>query len=156
MRSYTSSLLVGLALLVEAAPGCGVPEDEVTIPDTDPAVFRDTVYPILLSDCGFTGCHGNPSHAFAVFGTARARLSYDTDLDAPVTAEELAVSYTRARSMLLSPDGINRAPLLRKPLALDAGGVGHKGTDAWGNALFLSKDDPRFQALVAWALGGQP
>ncbi len=154
MKSYTSSFVLGVVCALGATPGCDPGEDVVDVPAADPLVFRDQVYPILLSDCGFTGCHGNPDRFFAVFGTARARLDPETDLDAPVTPEELAVSYTRARSMLVSPDGVNRAPLLRKPLALDDGGVGHKGSDPWGQALFPSKDDPRFQVLAAWALGG--
>jgi mono/diheme cytochrome c family protein len=148
------AFLLGALCVLGAAPGCELEEDVVEVPVADPLVFRDEVYPILLGDCGFTGCHGNPDRFFAVFGTARARLDPATDLDAPVTPEELAVSYTRARSMLISPDGVKRAPLLRKPLALDDGGVGHKGSDPWGNALFPSKDDPRFQTLAAWALGG--
>lgn len=154
MKSSTSSFLLGALCLLGAAPGCDPGEDVVEVPEADPTVFRDQVYPILLADCGYTGCHGNPDRFFAVFGTARARLDPETDLDAPVTAEELAVSYTRARSMLISPDGVKRAPLLRKPLPLDDGGVGHKGSDPWGKALFTSKDDPRFQILAAWALGG--
>lgn len=154
MKSSRSSFLLGALCVLGVAPGCELEEDVVEVPVADPLVFRDEVYPILLGDCGFTGCHGNPDRFFAVFGTARARLDPATDLDAPVTPEELAVSYTRARSMLISPDGVKRAPLLRKPLALDDGGVGHKGSDPWGNALFPSKDDPRFQTLAAWALGG--
>lgn len=146
---------VGGALLA-LATACVPGEDQVAIPEPDPIVFRDQVYPILLADCGFNGCHGTAERFFAVFGTARGRLDPATDLDAPATPEELAVSYTRARSMLISPDGVGRAPLLRKPLAIDDGGVGHAGTDPWGQAIFPSKSDPRFMTLAAWALAAAP
>ncbi|MBK9032122.1 MAG: hypothetical protein IPL61_12520 [Myxococcales bacterium] len=157
-RSISISTWPALALLAlaTAALGCSVPDDEVVVPDADPVVFKDAVYPILLRDCAFTACHGNPDRFLVVFGPGRARLREDTDLDAPVTAEELAVTYTRTRSMLMSPAGIKRAPLLRKPLAEADGGVRHRGTDPWGNAIFPSKDDPRFIVLAQWALAGQP
>ena len=144
------------AALAVVALGCDVPPDEVVVPEPDPAVFRDDVYPILLRDCAFSGCHGDPERFFAVFGPGRTRLRAETDLDAPVTTEELAVSYARAQSMLLSPGGIQRAPLVRKPLAEAAGGVRHRGTDPWGGAIFPSKQDPRFVVLAQWALAAAP
>ena len=48
---------------------------------------------------------------------AKKAAGYFTDR--PPTAEELSLSYTRARSMLISPDGPRQAPLLRKPLTRD-------------------------------------
>ncbi len=144
-----------IAALV-AAVACTLPDGNPAVPAADPAVFRDEVYPILIADCGFNVCHGDPTRAFAVFGPGRGRLRADTDLDAPVTAEELAVTFTRARSMLVSRDGVQHAPLLRKPLAIDDGGVRHGGTDAWGNAIYAKKTNARFQVLVAWALAATP
>jgi hypothetical protein len=144
---------VAIALMVAA---CAPADDPVAVPEADPIVFRDQVYPILLADCGFNGCHGSTERFFAVFGTARGRLDPATDLDAPPTPEELAVTFTRARSMLISPDGIDHAPLLRKPLAIAAGGARHAGTDPWGKAVFSSQQDPRFQILAAWALAATP
>ncbi len=74
MKSSRSSFLLGALCVLGVAPGCELEEDVVEVPVADPLVFRDEVYPILLGDCGFTGCHGNPDRFFAVFGTARARL----------------------------------------------------------------------------------
>lgn len=146
--------IAALALAAATLAACDLGETTVDIPEPDPTVFREQVYPILLADCGFNGCHGDRHRFFSVFGPARGRLDPATDLDAPVTPEELAVTFTRARSMLISPDGIQRAPLLRKPLAIEDGGVEHDGTDPWGKGVFSGKDDPRFQTLAAWALAG--
>jgi hypothetical protein len=150
---YRGGLALALALTTSA---CTLPDAEPPVPEADPAAFRDRVYPVILADCGFNRCHGDPDRFFAVFGPARGRLRPDTDIDAPPTAEELAVSFTRARSMLVSRDGIQRAPLLRKPLSTDDGGVGHAGSDPWGQGIYPSKADPRFQVLVGWALASTP
>lgn len=119
-------------------------------------MFRDTAYPILLRDCAFAACHGDTRRFFVVYGPARTRLDPATDMDAPVTPEELAQTYARAQSMLTDPAGVRRSLLLRKPLAVSAGGAGHVGTDAWGDAPYPSKADPSYQALLAWARTGEP
>ncbi|MEZ4404006.1 MAG: hypothetical protein R3B06_28550 [Kofleriaceae bacterium] len=146
--------LVAVGAAALGAVACDYPAGQVDVPPGDPTVFRDQVYPVLLRDCAFSGCHGNPDRFFTVYGPARTRLDPTTDMDAPVTAEELAETYTRARSMLISPSGIKRSPLLRKPLAVAAGGAGHRGTDPWGAAPYASKSDPSYQVLVGWALAG--
>ncbi|MGE0398243.1 MAG: hypothetical protein AB7T06_16185 [Kofleriaceae bacterium] len=137
--------------------GCTSIEGDLDVPQADPVTFRTTVYPVLLADCGFPACHGSRERFFRVFGPGRTRLAGDTDPYAPATPEELAESFTRARSMLISPDGVRRSPLLRKPLAVTAGGAGHEGTDAWGANLYATKQDPHFQALFFWATAaGEP
>ncbi|MCX5746261.1 MAG: hypothetical protein NT062_27605, partial [Proteobacteria bacterium] len=131
--------------------GCVEAEAPLEIPAADPIAFRTTVYPILLADCGFPACHGDARRFFSVFGPGRTRLDPMSAPYDPATPDELAQSYTRARSMLLAPTGVRRSPLLRKPLAVAAGGAGHGGADAWGANLYASKDDPRFRALFFWA-----
>ena len=149
-RRWSGTVRLAALVLVTA---CGeLPEVEPDVPSPDPGVFRDRVYPVLLADCGFNGCHGDPARAFAVFGPGRRRLRAETDLDAPATAEELAVSFTRARSVLVSPEGIERSPLVRKPLDLEHGGVSHGGEDAWGHNVYPTKDEPRFQVIASWAV----
>lgn len=141
-----------LTVMAAAAAGCAQPDLDVPVPDADPVAFRDRVYPVVLADCGFNGCHGDPARPFAVFGPGRRRLRAETDLDAPPTAEELAVSFTRARSMLVSREGIQRAPLLRKPLAVAAGGVGHGGVDAWGRGVYDTMEHPHYRRIAEWSL----
>jgi hypothetical protein len=130
---------------------CDPPEGDLALPEVDPVTFENKVYPILLADCGFPACHGDPERFFAVYGPGRRRLSPQSLPYDPATPEELALSFTRARSMLVAEDGPARAPLLRKPLAVPAGGAGHAGDDAWGAPIFAGKRDPRYEALYFWA-----
>lgn len=139
------------AALAIVLAGCVSAEGELQIPDADPAVFRSTVYPVLLADCGYPACHGDPARFFRIFGPGRTRLDPATEPYAPATAAELAESYARTRSMLVSPDGVARSPLLRKPLAVAAGGASHGGDDVWGQPIYRSKQDARFAALFFWA-----
>lgn len=153
MSSLRVPALLVLALLGSLAcePAPADPEP----PEVDPDVFRSEVYPILLADCAFPACHGAPERFFFVVGPGRTRLDpaqlpYD-----PATPEELALSFARARSMLVSPEGVRMAPLLRKPLAVAAGGAGHAGDDAWGAAIYASKQDVRWQTMFFWATEGE-
>ena len=143
--------IVQLALL--AVAGCSAQAEELEIPDADMRRFAAEAYPILLANCAFSTCHGDGKRPLSVFGPGRTRLDPELDVYAPVTAEEIAFSYARARSMLIDPEGPRRSPLLRKPLAVEAGGAKHEGDDPWGGAVFASKRDPRYEALFFWAIG---
>jgi hypothetical protein len=142
---------LGFAALAAAA-GCTTPDGSFAVPRPDPVTFEQKAYPILLADCAYGGCHGDPERFFSVYGPGRTRLVAGTPPYDPATAEELAISYARASSMLLSPDGVRRGPLLRKPLAVAAGGAGHRGDDPWGSAIYATKRDPRWEALFFWAI----
>jgi hypothetical protein len=141
-----------LALALVLA-GCTPAHGGVVLPHPDPVVFETTVYPILLADCAFGGCHGDPARFFRVHGPGRTRLDPATAPYAPATAEEIALAYTRAVSMLVDDRGARSSLLLRKPLAVAAGGAGHRGEDAWGANLYLTKQDPRWQTLFFWGTG---
>lgn len=149
--SWSWHVIAAMAFLV----GCDVPSDEIEIVEADRRQFEDEVYPILLADCGFPDCHGNPDRFFAVFGPGRTRLSDEAFIYDPPTAQELDLSYARARSMLSSPDGPRRSPLLRKPLAVSAGGQEHAGDDPWGGSIYETKRDPRYETLFFWAISGE-
>jgi hypothetical protein len=143
--------------VVVLGAGCAQDTDAAfEVPAADPVKFRTEVYPTLLADCGFAACHGTHERFFSVFGPGRTRLDPDTPPYDPATPDELALSYTRARSMLLAPEGVRRSPLLRKPLAVEVGGAGHEGVDVWGANIYTSKQDPRFQALFFWATAEAP
>jgi hypothetical protein len=142
-----------LAIAIATAACANTPlEGEGEIPETDTARFATDVYPLLLANCGFVACHGGGTRPFSVYGPGRTRLDPELDVYAPVTAAELAISYGRARSMLVAPEGPRRAPLLRKPLAVEAGGAEHGGDDPWGGPIFASKRDPRYVTLFYWAI----
>ena len=144
------------ALVVALLAACTEPTGELEVPKPDPVVFRDAVYPILLRDCGFPGCHGTSERFFAVYGPGRTRLDPQTDIFAPATATELALTYERASSMLVGPDGPRGSLLVRKPIPPSQGGAGHRGDDLWGTAVFRSKDDQRYATLYNWATKGAP
>lgn len=149
LRAATRVGLIGM--LAAMAAGCTDPKGELAIPAADATVFQTTVYPILLRDCGFTTCHGTSDRFFSVFGPGRTRLDPETAPYDPATPYELAISYTRARSMILGPAGPTSSLLLRKPIPLASGGAGHKGNDPWGRSVYASIDDARYVALYRWA-----
>ena len=140
-------------LAIVFAAGCAAePAEALVIPSADPTEFKDRVYPILLRDCGFTTCHGDRRRFFSVFGPGRVRLDEATAIYDPATPYELALTYSRARSMLVDPAGPARSLLVRKPLSPEAGGAGHQGNDVWGAAVYGSTDDPSYATLFSWAI----
>lgn len=121
-------------------------------PAADLAEFEASVYPLLLRDCAFSECHGGEQRFFHVYGPGRVRLDPTLEPTDPPTADEVMLSYQRAVSMLASDADVSRSLLLTKPLEAGAGGQGHKGIDTLGRNVYLSREDPAYQALEAWAL----
>ena len=135
----------GASLLLLMTMGCEDPQAEVPAPDR--GLFRDTVYPVLLRDCAFAGCHGDPRRPLFTPGPGRVRLRPETDVfDAP-TAEEMALSYDRARALLLR-EGDEPPPLLHKPGA----GAAHGGRDGAGNNVYEDEAAPGLLILTQWAM----
>lgn len=141
-------------LLACTLVGCAEPTGELQVPDADPIVFRDKVYPILLRDCGFVGCHGTEQRFFAVFGPGRTRLDPKTNIFDPPTDTELSLTFSRARSMLEDPEGPGSSLLVRKPIPRAQGGAGHGGDDEYGVSVYRSTGDARFMAIYQWATAG--
>ena len=136
-RGVASLLLIG-------ALGCEDPRAQVPAPDR--ALFRETVYPVLLRDCSFSGCHGDPRRPLYTPGPGRVRLDPDTDIFDPATAAEVDLSYDRARALLLR-EGDEPPPLLHKPGA----GAAHRGRDRAGDNLYEDPSAPGLVVLTAWA-----
>lgn len=150
-------MLFALALGLVGCRGRG----RLHLVEADPVEFEETVYPILLADCGFPACHGDPRRFFSIYGPGRTRLSSETGTYDPATPDEIALSFTRASSMLAEreedddeDDDYRRSlPLLcRSPLAIDAGGASHEGDDAWGAPIYDGVTDPNWLAIYQWAL----
>ncbi|HET8936382.1 MAG TPA: hypothetical protein VFN67_23220 [Polyangiales bacterium] len=131
---------------------CASVTEDPLIGSPDRVVFDQRVYPILVRDCGHSGCHGSDARFFRVVGPGHVRLDPTMRLADPVTESELALSYNRARSLLDAGDP-NKSALLLKPLEVSAGGSEHEGTDSFGRNVYHSPEDPDFQVLVRWALG---
>jgi hypothetical protein len=139
---------IALASLAAAALSCDPPESvEVPAPDYD--AFERDVYPIVLRDCGFGGCHGREDRPFRVYGPGRLRADPEADPFDEPTSDEVWLSYQRARSMLVTDGDVERSPLLRKVLP----GGGHRGVDALGRSVYASASDESYVVLLAWARG---
>lgn len=147
-----ASRLLGATLLVSA---CADEAEPITLVAADRDRFATEAYPVLLRDCAFAACHGTAERFFAVYGPGRTRLEADTPPYDPATQAEVELSYQRTLSMLSDPDGPRGSPLLRKPLAVSAGGQAHGGEDAWGNNVYSSKQDLGFRTLFFWATSGE-
>lgn len=132
------------AALLPAA-GCR-PADPVT-PDPpgggtawiwDAAVFDATVAPVLTArGCDTVECHG---------GGIRGTFALS-----PAGDKDLAFDFAQAGWQADGGDPAASA-LLRKPLAVGAGGAPHAG-DADGG-IFASTADPDYQAILAWIAAG--
>ncbi|MGB1015013.1 MAG: hypothetical protein ACPG4T_12830 [Nannocystaceae bacterium] len=121
-----------------------------TIPAPDPDLFVQTVYPVLLRDCSFPACHGNPSRPLFIPGPGRTRLSEESELfDAP-TADEINVAYARTRGLLGSSIEVDGEPL---PILLEKtlSHAGHAGRDRHGNNVYEHRDTPGWSVLRDWA-----
>jgi hypothetical protein len=152
-RSSRSRWLHWILLGCLLAPCCtSADEYSVPLPTPDGKMFVDEVYPLMLRDCAFSTCHGQENRFFHLYGPGRVRLDpMTTKPDDPMLLSEVSDSYDRARSMLTDADQVDHTLLLNKPLALNAGGQGHKGVDSFGRNVFATVVDPRYTLLVRWA-----
>jgi len=147
MRRRARSLRVVLAaVLVLLGVAC---EDRVA--GTEPAdrefsAFQQ-VYPTLIRDCGFHTCHGSEERFFRVWGAGRARLDPETRPLDGSTGLEASFSFDSALSMLDERDPA-QSLLLRKPLAVAAGGASHGGVDAFGRDVYRTVNDDGYLAIA--------
>jgi hypothetical protein len=75
-------------------------------------------------------------------------------LDQP-TVDEISATYSLALSMI---DEANptRSALLRKPLAVAAGGAAHLGVDKHGRDVYRTTQDTGYVAIARWVLSPAP
>jgi hypothetical protein len=150
MNARAKAGIARAALLALLCIGC----EDATIgwEPPDPS-FRDfqVVYPVLLRDCGFPDCHGDEDRFYRVWGPGRARLDPDSRAFDAVTGDEASASYAHALSMIDArrPEA---SPLLRKPLAVSAGGSGHGGVDRYGRDVYRTREEAGYVALERWVL----
>lgn len=146
------------ALLACGAVACTDTGGEGEFPKRNFMSFQREVYPVLLRDCGFPACHGDPERFFRVYGPGRVRLPGETvnpaALDQP-TGDELSLSYALAQSMI-DLDEPGNSLLLRKPLAVEAGGAGHFGVDPYDRDVYRTEQDPGYLAIARWVFSEDP
>lgn len=141
-----------LAIALLGSISCADETTELTIGMPDRAQFDAEVYPVLLRDCAFHACHGSTERFLQVFGPGRGRIAPDLKAVDPAAPIELMHSYDRARSMIDTRHP-EQSLILRKPLAVNAGGSGHEGADELGRNVYQTKLEPGYAAIERWVLG---
>ena len=157
MRSKRDAALVcGIMLLAFACADTG---GEGTVAKRKFPQFQREVYPVLLRDCGFPACHGDERRFFRVYGPGRVRLPKD-DMTVPSafdqpTGDEISLTYNLAQSMISSTEP-GSSLLLRKPLAVAAGGAGHLGVDYFDRDVYRTAQDAGYLAIARWVFSESP
>jgi hypothetical protein len=147
----------GFLLLLLLIAACGKSQAPVLAGARSYKDFQTEVYPVLLRDCGFPACHGASERFFRVYGPGRTRLplmSTGQPLEAlgMPSGDELGITWHLAESMIDERD-LGRSLLLRKPLAVEAGGAGHMGQDNFGRDVYRTTQDAGFLVLARWVYG---
>jgi hypothetical protein len=114
-------------------------------------MFKTQVHPVLLRDCGFHACHGSSDRFLRIWGIGRVRLDPLTREFDPNTANELDYTKQLAESMI-DFSNPSRSLLLRKPLAVEAGGAGHFGSDKFGRNVYRTVNDEGYLTLTRWVV----
>jgi hypothetical protein len=144
-RALSSVLIVLLWTL--AAASCGDPETAAYEPaDREFREFQ-SIYPVLVRDCGFHACHGGEDRPFRIYGPGRVRLDDEERAFDRVTGDEISLSFSLTLSMVDAGDPAESL-LLRKPLAVEAGGVGHHGVDRYGRDVYRTANDEGYLRLA--------
>lgn len=153
-----SLLLVAVLVASSTLTGCAEEQEKPVPARRMFTSFRD-VYPVLLRDCGFPECHGAPKRFFRVYGPGRTRLMNDDGtLPEPfdlATADEQELTFQLALSMI-NENSINDSLLLRKPLAVEAGGYGHLAVDPYGRDVYRTTQDTGYVTLARWVFSPPP
>ncbi len=142
------ALVSGIAAAVALA-ACVVDEPPpAPLAEGDLGVFVAAAQPVLDARCADQTCHGHADRPLALYSPGRRRADpARTFLDEPLTAAEV-VANARAVAAFghgLSSEELDDCLVLRKPLALAAGGAGHAG-----GAQFAGRDERDYQALRAF------
>jgi hypothetical protein len=113
--------------------------------------FEVAVEPVLEQRCAQGGCHGRADRPFTLYapGAYRADPSR-VNLAEPLEAEELATNALRVAALASSTDP-EASLVLRKPLALSAGGLHHGGGD-----VFVDRTDRDYRAIRDWLASCAP
>ncbi|MET0388371.1 MAG: hypothetical protein ABW321_20535 [Polyangiales bacterium] len=148
--TFRSRCMAVLSLALALA-GCQTDESWEVPTGVARGTFEQDVYPVLIRDCGFHTCHGGENRFFRIWGPGRVRLGNVGALD-ELLETELEQSYRRSISFIDRRDP-SRSLLLRKPLAVEAGGAGHLGIDKFGRNVYRTQDSPGYLTLSRWVYG---
>jgi hypothetical protein len=144
--TITIAVAVALGLVAQA---CNKASEGWQLPQRSFPQFQSEVFPVLLRDCAFSTCHGSPQRFFRVWGPGRARLNPMSREFDRLTADEAASNLQLALSMIDTRNP-SRSLLLRKPLAVEAGGSAHRGADKFGRNVYRTVNDAGYLAISRW------
>jgi hypothetical protein len=145
------ALLTMIALSLGA---CAEPPKGAERADREFKQFQ-IVYPILVRDCGFHTCHGSSDRFFQISGPGRVRLDPASKAFDGVTGDEISASFDSALSMIDAKHP-QASLLLRKPLALEVGGMSHGGADDFGRNVYRTVNDQGFLAISNFVFSPAP
>ena len=132
-------------LLVATLSACGPAAGTEPLAMADLETFEARVEPHLEARCSLGGCHGRAERPLALYAPGAYRADPErTYLDEPLDAFELLENARRISAFagdLRAADTL----VIRKPLAIEAGGVWHGG-----GSVFVDDTDPSCRALVGW------
>lgn len=159
MSTKAVSTLASRLFVVLLLAGCAEEADKPIAARRAFAPFVNDVYEVVLRDCGFPACHGAPERFFRVYGPGRTRLMNDDGtlpepFDKP-TADEQELTFQLALSMI-NENALKDSLLLRKPLAIEAGGYGHLGVDPYGRDVYRTTQDIGYVSLARWVYSPRP
>ncbi|MCC6995556.1 MAG: hypothetical protein IT370_13180 [Deltaproteobacteria bacterium] len=130
----------GLALLLSVATlGCGRTQGR--------ARFESETVAILERHCLAPVCHGVSPDAEAR-GEVLDRRFFFVEVDGHGKVRDLAAAYANVKARIDTGERAAWSSLVRKPLALAAGGLPHAGGHP-----FASLDSPALAALLGWIEG---
>jgi hypothetical protein len=137
-----AALLAGAC--VELPPG-------EPLAELDVATFAAEVQPVLDERCAAPSCHGRPERPLAIYSPRRYRREPARRfLDEPLDADELAANARGVASFGFAiDDGLEDSLVLRKPLALAAGGARHEGGE-----IFVARDERDYRTLYRGLAAG--
>ncbi|MCC6993592.1 MAG: hypothetical protein IT370_03080 [Deltaproteobacteria bacterium] len=120
--------LLGLTAAALAA-GCQDVGGTVALGVRDEAVYAREVHAVLEARCGTLDCHGDARRPLRIYAETGLRLR-DELRGQPLTAEELGDNL-RAIEAIDPGAAAEDHLLVRKPLAVAAGGQRHLGGELW-------------------------
>jgi hypothetical protein len=144
---------LGAALLLAGVfdSGCA-PVDEQSMVGVQAqgsvADFQQYVQPVLQAGCASLDCHGQAGRPLRLY--ARNGLRQRVELRGLDASESEALANMQAITGLApETQHLEDHLLLLKPLAVDAGGVHHKGGELWRD-----QNDHAYRCLHAWLRSG--
>ncbi len=140
-------LLLSITLMAGVAACNDLDRPPTDLELGDEASFSANVQAYIGAGCGSLACHGDLGRAFRIHAELGLRLTPQLR-EQPISSGEILSNL--ASIAALSPRSIPASEhlILKKGLAIQAGGFAHEGDDIWPDT-----DDPGYLCVLAWLEG---